>query len=332
LVNKNIYHFDDPERYSVIVFKHKSKTQPQKNYIKRLIGMSGERIAIDHGDVYVNGVLAPKPERRQRSIWIPVYSMAWSGHATDLRHAWDCSPGKSFKRSQDLWRLTGSGRAEYGPVFSEYAYDSSMSHAAFRTGNDVVGDLRLHFQVAAKGKGKLVASIREDAQRHSLEIAFDERGNLTEVALAPAKGERTQLGTVAAKRDGHDVEFWNCDGVLAVFVDGERIGDADVADAETGDAVPYGGAELTFEGDFDIRKLRIDRDVCYRPDFTMDTELDEKGRVGVSVPEGYIFVMGDNVPISQDSRKHQMGFIKADSVIGQAFVVWWPVWRWRLTR
>ena len=333
LVNKNNYHFDAPERYSVIVFKHKSKTQPQKNYIKRLIGMSEERIAINHGDVYVNGTLAPKPERRQRSIWIPVYSMAWSGHATDLRHAWDCSPGKSFKRSQELWRLTGSGRAGYGPVFSDYAYDSSMPGIAFRTGNDVVGDLRLRFHVAAKGKGKLVATILEDALRHSLELVFDDKGDLVEATLVPAKGERTSLPAVPAQPDGHDVALWNCDGVLAVYVDGDRIADVNVADAEIDGAPPYGGAELAFEGDFDIRELRIDRDVYYRPDFDMmDAEPDERGRVGITVPEGYIFVMGDNVPISQDSRKHQMGFVKADSVIGQAFVVWWPVWRWRLTR
>lgn len=31
-------------------------------------------------------------------------------------------------------------------------------------------------------------------------------------------------------------------------------------------------------------------------------------------------------------NKDAMGFIKADNVIGQAFVVWWPVWRWRLTK
>lgn len=333
LVNKNIYHFDDPERYSVIVFKHKSKTQPQKNYIKRLIGLSGERIAIDHGDVYVNGALAPKPVRRQRSIWIPVYAMPWSGKAKHLRHAWSCSPQKSFDRSREVWRLTGNGRAELGPVFNEYTYDSAIPAIAFRTGSKAVGDLRLRFHLTAKGKGTFVATIREDALSHSLKFVFDDEGHLAEATLTTGTGERTSLDVAATQRDGLDVEFWNCDGTLTVFADGDRIGRADVADAEIDDAAtPYGGAELEFEGDFNLRDLRVDRDIYYRPGFTIAAGTDDKGRVGVSVPEGHIFVMGDNVPISQDSRKHEMGFIKADSVIGQAFIVWWPVWRWRLTR
>lgn len=50
LVNKFIYDFQEPERFDVIVFKNPNIAK--ENYIKRLIGLPGENILIENGDVY----------------------------------------------------------------------------------------------------------------------------------------------------------------------------------------------------------------------------------------------------------------------------------------
>lgn len=50
LVNKSAYQFGIPERWDVIVFRYPEDTQ--KNYIKRLVGLPGETIRIERGDVY----------------------------------------------------------------------------------------------------------------------------------------------------------------------------------------------------------------------------------------------------------------------------------------
>jgi signal peptidase I len=50
LVNKFIYDFQEPERFDVIVFKNPNIAK--ENYIKRLIGLPGENILIENGDIY----------------------------------------------------------------------------------------------------------------------------------------------------------------------------------------------------------------------------------------------------------------------------------------
>lgn len=50
----------------------------------------------------------------------------------------------------------------------------------------------------------------------------------------------------------------------------------------------------------------------------------------IEVPPGYIFVMGDNRPVSLDSRR--IGFVPLGSAVGKVCFVWAPVNRMRAVR
>ena len=79
LVNKFIYDFNEPERFDVIVFKYPNNAK--QNYIKRLIGLPGESILIENGDVYTmqsadgetwTREIARKPSRKVKQVLIDV--------------------------------------------------------------------------------------------------------------------------------------------------------------------------------------------------------------------------------------------------------------------
>lgn len=49
------------------------------------------------------------------------------------------------------------------------------------------------------------------------------------------------------------------------------------------------------------------------------------GLVETVVPEGAVFVMGDNRPNSQDSRANNVGSIPYDKIVGRADIRFWPL-------
>ena len=54
IVDKITYVFDDPERFDIIVFPYVNANGKEVYFIKRIIGLPGEKVRIDNGFIYIN--------------------------------------------------------------------------------------------------------------------------------------------------------------------------------------------------------------------------------------------------------------------------------------
>ncbi len=73
----------------------------------------------------------------------------------------------------------------------------------------------------------------------------------------------------------------------------------------------------TVDIDFELGKVYIDGNQIYESYIADLTTKDEGAfEYPVTVPEGYVFVMGDNRLWSKDSRHPEIGFVKAEDVEG----------------
>lgn len=71
VVYKLAYRFGEPHRGDIIVFHH--NRQPPEDYIKRVIGLPGDRVRVEGGQVYVNDIPLIEPYLAEP----PAYSGVW---------------------------------------------------------------------------------------------------------------------------------------------------------------------------------------------------------------------------------------------------------------
>jgi len=57
MVNKVVYHFEEPSQGDVVVFEHR----PGRDFIKRVIGTEGDIVEVKNGRVYINGNSLEEP-------------------------------------------------------------------------------------------------------------------------------------------------------------------------------------------------------------------------------------------------------------------------------
>lgn len=59
IASKYIYRFEEPQRGDVIIFR--CPDDPDKEFVKRLVGLPGEDIEIRQGKIYINGEICEEP-------------------------------------------------------------------------------------------------------------------------------------------------------------------------------------------------------------------------------------------------------------------------------
>ena len=109
-INKLAYRLEAIERGDVIVFRYPRDTR--KNFIKRVIGLPGDRVRVGDGHVYLNGHLLPEH-------YVPEEYLD-SGSSPEIR-----VPADSYFLLVDHRSMSKDSR-EFGPVSRSYIYGKAV--------------------------------------------------------------------------------------------------------------------------------------------------------------------------------------------------------------
>jgi len=125
LVNKIVYHLRQPQRGEIIVFEAPvMMPDSQDDFIKRVIGLPGDKIEIKEGKVYVNDepleedYIAEKPDYNFGPVTVPedaLFVMGDNRNSSYDSHLWntwlrlDKVKGEAFVR---YWPLDRIGKIE----------------------------------------------------------------------------------------------------------------------------------------------------------------------------------------------------------------------------
>ncbi len=296
-IDRTAWHWRTPRRWEVVVLR-----QPEDGSqlcIKRVVALPGETVWLSGGEVWVNGKIAVKPLADQYAMrqlvdrgTTPQRWKAETAHAWHwAKGAWQHTPKERGKL--DWLRYSRKNRK---PITDEVAYNAGLSRKLNR-----VCDLMLSANLRVRGEGVFVLESHDGQQTTRVTIRPSDgslrlgnlKKNLWSGFLSPTASQQIRQGKV-------QLVFSNFDRQLLLAINGrvELLYPLSTDAPPAGTAPPFAIGVQGLAASLDT--LTLYRDVYHgRHAVGMRPPTPD---VPTQLAENEYFVLGDNGPISIDSR------------------------------
>ncbi len=297
--------------------------------IKRVVGLPGETIEIRGGDLYADGVLLSKDIQTQQATRILIYDSAFRPASNLPNRIRPMLKKSRWHFENDKWLLLAEqpyGANRQQPIECEldwlnYHHWRCCSHFGIREQDFPVEDYYGFNQGLARNLNKTTdlsfeATIKLDDGKfgwryHNGSKSFTCCLDGRDGSLMINGWQKPWPSMVNS--ESITIQFFACDGVLRIGPDIYECGfDDGLIDESDGNQDSANSLPLQFgacDGQVEMERIRIWRDIYYFP-------VSEQSRFLRADIDGYI-LLGDNVPLSIDSRHWQSVSIDRNEIIGR---------------
>lgn len=352
LIEKSAFLWRRPRRWEVVAFR--DPNHPRRVCVKRAVGLPGEQVQLRDGDVYADGQIVRKDLAQQRAVRLLVddadfqpdesegLPRRWRGERSHSQ--WGFAGGRfahpATPPTSDVdwlgyhhWQRRPNRADEVDPVpiTDRYAYNATHRRRADQI--DAVCDLMLTFRlVKLLGEGELRVRATDGRETFTWQIDAQRR------RWRVLRGDETVPGGVGPMPPlDHPVlvEWSLFDDQLLLALDGKVVLSYPYLSGTGGRRPSRMPVAVGVNGPgVELRELRVFRDIYYSPAIGPEQRWGVDSPVFLEADE--YFVLGDNNPISADSRTWPTGPAVCDRLlVGKPILVHYPAMRlqwgtWRI--
>ncbi|MEZ6140141.1 MAG: signal peptidase I [Zavarzinella sp.] len=338
LVDKTIYHLRHPRRWEIAVFMNPSDLS--KPYVKRVIGLPGEKLLIKNGDIWVNGELIRKSFSEVQECMIPIFDADFCPPGGWYRRWYSENQEPSFNatatvappewlkiyhkelaihaKDSTLPRLAGYWQTSIDQNHVEVLKDQ-FSYNGDPTGNShyAIHEFILSFEAQFQGSGELIAGINDGANQVRVALSTNDQANVGKFLV-----DQKLVSTFPHQTLGNDgkvmVELSFVDRRLIVAINGRPCFTHDLPVATSFQDVRSPCVVGARGIDTHFRNIRIYRDIYYRPtgQHAVQKEL--------PIAQNHYYLLGDNSANSDDSRSWKIPTVPERNFLGKPFFLHQP--------
>ncbi len=296
--------------------------------IKRIVGLPGERLQFQNGDLFINGA-------RVQKAWPAILAtrvlMFDSANLMQARFAAEPNEQTWFC-DNSIWRFEAiSTGPHYGKLVYQHERCTSISQDSesmpkYFPLEDYYAENQntsRRFHPMGDGIFEMNVSLSADAVLRTNVFAF---GRWLSIVVSEGCVE-LRNGTELLTKKMHPTSLARDDLLLVVAaidhqifvcVNETEMIQYDVAETDSSNQFQTPFLEWeAIQGYGSLRRVRIWRDLYFYDETSTDWEEHAVNRPeGTTIPDNSYFVLGDNLPVSRDSRNSPVEFVPRSQVLG----------------